>query len=144
MNKPEPMTPEQIDAIDATHETLQDTYKAIEAARDAQWEEMLSKQEALFVVEKDYNRPLRSQQLNEGDKLYAAPVDQAAEIEWLKEQNYKLATAVGDQNRKFIAEQAEIERLRGALDKLARLGNGDKYGNSIGNEIARAALGEQK
>lgn len=40
-------------------------------------------------------------------------------------------------------QAAEIERLRSALDKLARLGNGDKYGTSIGNEIARAAL-EQK
>jgi hypothetical protein len=35
---------------------------------------------------------------------------------------------------------AENEALRDALEKLARLGNGDQYGNSIGNEIARAAL----
>jgi hypothetical protein len=35
---------------------------------------------------------------------------------------------------------AENEALREALEKLARLGNGDQYGNSIGNEIARAAL----
>jgi len=33
-----------------------------------------------------------------------------------------------------------VEEMREALHKLAKLGNGDQYGNSIGNEIARAAL----
>ena len=43
--------------------------------------------------------------------------------------------------RKQLTEvQAENEALREALEKLSRLGNGDQYGNSIGNEIARAAL----
>jgi hypothetical protein len=37
---------------------------------------------------------------------------------------------------------AEIERLRAALDRLARLGNEPHYGNSVGNEIAREALEE--
>ena len=42
---------------------------------------------------------------------------------------------------------AELRRLHEvnaelveALEKLARLGNGDQYGNSIGNEIAQEAL----
>ena len=34
----------------------------------------------------------------------------------------------------------ERERYREALDKLAKLGNGDRYGNSVGNEIAIRAL----
>jgi hypothetical protein len=33
-----------------------------------------------------------------------------------------------------------VDGLVEALEKLAKLGNGDQYGNSIGNEIARAAL----
>jgi hypothetical protein len=37
--------------------------------------------------------------------------------------------------------EAEIERLRKVLHQLACLGNGDTYGNSIGNEIAIRALG---
>jgi len=37
-------------------------------------------------------------------------------------------------------QQAEIEVYREALEKLARLGNGDSYGNSIGNGIAIDAL----
>ena len=42
-----------------------------------------------------------------------------------------------------IERQAErIAKLEAALEKLARLGNGDKYGNSDGNMIARAALQE--
>lgn len=36
--------------------------------------------------------------------------------------------------------EAENERLREALERLARLGNGRLYGNSEGNMIARAAL----
>ena len=46
-----------------------------------------------------------------------------------------------------IAAAAELRRLHGvnkellaALEKLARLGNGDHYGNSEGNTIARAAI----
>jgi hypothetical protein len=42
---------------------------------------------------------------------------------------------------------AELRRLHEvnaelleALDKLARLGNGDRYGNSIGNTIAQEAI----
>ena len=35
----------------------------------------------------------------------------------------------------------EVERLRDALDKLARLGNEPRYGNSVGNRIAQDALG---
>ena len=38
------------------------------------------------------------------------------------------------------AKRVEIKRLREVLEKLARLGNEPEYGNSIGNEIARAAL----
>lgn len=37
--------------------------------------------------------------------------------------------------------QAENLRLREALETLARLGNGFRYGNSEGNLIAQSALG---
>jgi hypothetical protein len=36
--------------------------------------------------------------------------------------------------------QEEIEKLREALEQLACLGNGDKWGNSHGNTIAQQAL----
>ena len=38
----------------------------------------------------------------------------------------------------------EIEKLRAVLEKLARLGAEPHYGNSVGNIIARAALGEKE
>ena len=38
---------------------------------------------------------------------------------------------------------ADNNRMRVALEKLAKLGNGTCYGNSIGNNIAKQALGEQ-
>ena len=40
----------------------------------------------------------------------------------------------------LIHLRAENERYREALEKLARLGNGEQYGNSAGNDIARSAL----
>jgi hypothetical protein len=40
----------------------------------------------------------------------------------------------------LAAARAEVEWLREALERLARLGNGEHYGNSDGNMIARAAL----
>lgn len=36
----------------------------------------------------------------------------------------------------------KVAKMREALEKLARLGNGDSYGNSDGNCIAQAALAE--
>jgi hypothetical protein len=36
--------------------------------------------------------------------------------------------------------RAEVDRLRATLARLACLGNGDRYGNSEGNMIAREAL----
>ena len=43
--------------------------------------------------------------------------------------------------RRLDALNAELVE---ALEKLARLGNGDQYGNSIGNDIAKAALAKAK
>jgi len=42
------------------------------------------------------------------------------------------------------ALQAQNARMREALEKLARLGAEPYYGNSDGNMIARAALGEKE
>lgn len=42
----------------------------------------------------------------------------------------------------LVARRLERDRaaLMAALEKLAKLGNGDHYGNSDGNEIAKKAL----
>jgi len=53
------------------------------------------------------------------------------------------------QRRMFLAPEQddpdpEKTRYREALEKLAKLGNGDSYGNSQGNEIAQEALGLDK
>ena len=56
--------------------------------------------------------------------------------------------ATGDAHQRNIEQAAaELRRLHEvnaelleALEKLARLGNGERYGNSEGNVIARAAI----
>jgi peptidoglycan hydrolase CwlO-like protein len=204
MNKPEPLTDEQIAALagqtfvaymnDDNDDADTAFARAIEAAVNRKWEEMLSKQEPVAYLAWRDGKPCY-----EGDDavcedavwpvdidddrtsmpVYAAPVDQQAEIErlekelsavneclWgteddvislrhqlddqqaeierLKEQNYKLATAVGDQNRKFIAAQEEIERLRSALVDLVEAGE-EAWGDERPCvKFGRAALGEQK
>lgn len=42
--------------------------------------------------------------------------------------------------QRLAEKDLEIMRLREALERLAKLGNGDRYGNSEGNEIAKQAL----
>lgn len=39
--------------------------------------------------------------------------------------------------------EAQVKLYREALEKLARLGNGDRYGNSTGNTIAQKALDDE-
>jgi len=51
--------------------------------------------------------------------------------------NMEAAIYAGDRIAKLEAENA---KLREALEVLAKLGNGDHYGNSDGNCIAIAAL----
>jgi exonuclease VII small subunit len=41
-----------------------------------------------------------------------------------------------------VKKQAKLFKAVEAFEKLARLGNGDRYGNSDGNMIARATLAE--
>jgi len=51
--------------------------------------------------------------------------------------------AVEEAKATVFRERAELAALREALERLARLGNGDKYGNSEGNVIAQDALKAQ-
>ena len=54
-------------------------------------------------------------------------------------------TALMRQAAAALQTQAErIKELEAALEKLARLGNGERYGNSDGNMIARGALSKYK
>jgi hypothetical protein len=57
---------------------------------------------------------------------------------------YKMGMAeeavIANLTAKLAECQAREEKLREALDRLARLGNGPHYGNSVGNDIAKEAL----
>lgn len=58
---------------------------------------------------------------------------------------YEVYRSIGNPVSNEIADliqslQADNERMRTALEKLAKLGNGDRYGNSDGNVIAQDAL----
>ena len=53
-------------------------------------------------------------------------------------------TAMYEMEQALQSQAERIKELEAALEKLARLGNGDQYGNSDGNMIARAALSKYK
>lgn len=57
---------------------------------------------------------------------------------WSREDFTDWKTGTSKYDRAPFEAADRIEELQ------ARLGNGDQYGNSVGNEIARAALGEVK
>ena len=56
--------------------------------------------------------------------------------------NSNQATLIREAARTIKSQAEKNARLREALEKLARLGAEPYYGNSDGNMIARAALGE--
>ena len=58
---------------------------------------------------------------------------------WMMENPEAWATRDDMFNTPYIRADI-VDELVEALERLARLGNGDNYGNSIGNEIARTAL----
>ena len=67
----------------------------------------------------------------------AGAASRDAEIETLRE----LKQAWHDKFWELDKQKnAEIAELVAELERLARLGNGDQYGNSEGNRIAQAAL----
>lgn len=57
------------------------------------------------------------------------------------DEDYPDDLEVAAELRRLDALNAELVE---ALERLARLGNGNQYGNSIGNDIAKAALAKAK
>ena len=115
------------------------------------------------VIERDENEGVFKVWRRRCEEHYAETVDlkrqrdeaRALNVEWAKKAETWLATPEAAQRLQSyrdlgqqVAEaqnerdeaRAEIEKLRSALHRLACLGNGDRYGNSIGNDIAREAL----
>lgn len=62
------------------------------------------------------------------------------EIEQLKEANETWRKRWASERYEVEQLKAQVNCLREVLKQLAKLGNGDKYGNSIGNTIAINAL----
>ena len=60
-------------------------------------------------------------------------------------QSYPVTADVCRRAADYIEKlEQQLAELREALEKLARLGNGDRYGNSEGNVIAQNALALQE
>lgn len=88
--------------------------------------------------------PLEVQPGTSVEPLYTTPPDLAAEVERLREELEQETGEGIDNDKRWQAKVATLEAaLREAkekLGKLARLGNGEQLGNSIGNVIAQEAL----
>jgi predicted nuclease with TOPRIM domain len=67
---------------------------------------------------------------------------QAEEIAKTRRRADKWGGMVMDCLAAGLADEIKLAKALEALEKLARLGNGDLYGNSEGNMIARATLAE--
>lgn len=78
-----------------------------------------------FIDGERYEGPVLVDCCSKKDAVYIASTNSAAMREVLAH---------------IAAQDAEIARLREGLEKLARLGNGESYGNSLGNDIAIATL----
>lgn len=116
------------------------TIPALEAERDNAHGETLeqarllgmgAERELALIAERDL---LRAEIARERESRKAAQV----QLEATQEQRNRAALEARIAEGKRLG--AKIETLQSALETLARLGNGDKYGNSDGNMIARAAL----
>ena len=68
----------------------------------------------------------------------------AARFEELEVKNYNLMDLSYVEHKRAMTAEAKLAKAVGALEKLARLGNGDHYGNSDGNMIACITLAELK
>jgi hypothetical protein len=83
---------------------------------------------------------MSDQLYDEWDAAYNKVRELEAELEFMstiQEANDVEITALMEDNVKL---ERQLTELREALERLARLGNGDKYGNSEGNVIAQDAL----
>ena len=66
------------------------------------------------------------------------------DIRVLKGDGKRAEDVTGELADRIEAMTAKLAKAVEALDRLARLGNGDRYGNSEGNVIARTTLAEIK
>lgn len=73
-------------------------------------------------------------------RLLAANVLLKSRLEAVQKENTNLLMANHDCYAWFEALNMDHQRALRALDELARLGNGARYGSSIGNRIAQEAI----
>jgi hypothetical protein len=66
------------------------------------------------------------------------------DIRVLKGDGKRAEDVTGELADRIEAMTAKLAKAVEALDRLARLGNGDRYGNSEGNVIAQTAIAEIK
>ena len=80
----------------------------------------------------------RVRELEEENARLKAECDDIKQVQFPRKLE---AVAVG-WKKQLAAEQLNSKLLREALEVLAKLGNGDRYGNSEGNVIAQQALAQ--
>ena len=76
----------------------------------------------------------------EESKIALAALSLDGEVTTLNAEVRRLSGLLHEANAKALVAQLQVDTATGALQQLARLGNGDMPGNSEGNTIAITAL----
>ena len=79
---------------------------------------------------------------NEIEQLQVKVAELEEEIDSLEADKAYFEIGCDELRAQLASAQAEIKLLLDALEVLAKLGNGDRYGNSEGNVIAQQALAQ--
>ena len=96
--------------------------------------------EGQFDGESDELRALRLTLVRERDEARAIANDRDAMVDHRDRALTAMYQCVDVITQERDEARAKVERLRKVLHRLACFGNGDQYGTSFGNDIAREVL----
>lgn len=126
------------------NEELKAKLAAVEKARDAYKSDVDILESKIIKAEKERDEWKWLFEMREAhNAVLVVALEQIADLSLslIDDPNNDISRVIASTLKQAPSDSAErVQKLVEALDKLARLGMGDVYGNSIGNVIAQDAL----